>query len=306
MRKLTMFIAALLALLTVPVAAQQSLNPQPTPFTPPNVTLTCGTDGTSAIQAAINNGATNRGTIALPPCAKTSPITISSTLLLPDNVSILGTGRSVTWLKAANSLNGPIFENANFAGGASIILNSNIEIGFLSIDGNGSNQSHALANRCIYMFGVDRASIHDIEIDNCDSTAIGFSGNGATSLNGGFVNNIFVNTTIGNGSDPLRGVGLQISTVQRGMQVSNITTLNTHGYGVLLDSSEGNWSSIHTKGAGTGLTCPNSGTTTVDNPGGGGASQSGWVPCAAGIYVRNVSNVNGVNFWQRRASITAS
>ncbi len=80
------------------------------------------------------------------------------------------------------------------------------------------------------------------------------------------------------------------------MQVSNVTTLNTHGYGVLIDASEGNWSSIHTKGAGTGNTCPNSGSTTVDNPGGGGASQTSWQPCPAGIYVRNVSNVNGVNF----------
>lgn len=267
------------------------------PFTPPNVFPTCGTDSTAVIQAAINNSAVNLGTVALPPCtAAAGCFIISSTLLIPSNTSILGTGRSVTCLKAAANLNSAMFENANNGGGGGITLNTNIEIGFLTLDGNGTNQSHALTNYCIFLVGVDRPSVHDIEVDNCDSTAIELAGNSSTTTNGGFLNNIFVNTTIGNGSDPLRGVGVQVSNAQRGVQAANITTLNTHGYGVLIDASEGNWSSIHTKGAGTGLVCPNSGITVVNNPGGGGTSQSTWTPCAAGIYVRNVADVNGVNF----------
>lgn len=267
------------------------------PFTPPNVFPVCGSDSTLIIQGAVNNSTVNLGTIALPPCtAAQGCFVISATILVPSNVSILGTGRSVTCLKAAANLNGPIFENANNGGAGGITLNSNIEIGFLTIDGNGSNQSHVLQNYCIYMLGVDRPSVHDMEIDNCDSTAIHFDGNSSTTTNGGFVNNIFINTTFGTGSNPLSGVGLKVSNAQRGMQVANVTTLNTAGYGVLLDASEGNWSSIHTKGSGTGLICPNSGITTVNNPGGGGVPQSSWTPCAAGIYVRNVSDVTGTGF----------
>lgn len=267
------------------------------PFTPPNTFPTCGSDSTTIIQTALNNSTVNLGTVALPPCtAAAGCFVISATLSIPSNVSILGTGRSVTCLKAAASLNAPIFQNSNAGGASGITLNTNIEIGFLTLDGTGLSQSHALGNYCIDFNGVDRPSIHDMEFDSCDSTAIHITGNSSTTSNGGFVNNIFVNTTIGNGSDPLRGIGLQVSNAQRGMQVANITTLNTHGYGVLIDASEGNYSSIHTKGAGTGLTCPNSGTTTVNNPGGGGTSQSNWTPCAAGIYIRNVADVNGVNF----------
>ena len=296
-----MIARALIALLLLVGAASAQTITGPVnafaPFTPPNVALTCGVDQTTAIQSAINNSAVNRGTVALPPCPSASGcFIVSATLLVPSNTSILGTGKSVTCIKAAASLNSPIFENSNFAGGGGITLNSNIEIGFLTIDGNGSNQSHALGNYCIYLLGVDRPNVHDMELDNCDSTAIQLNGNSSTTTNGGFANNIFINTTIGNGADPLRGVGLQVSNAQRGMQVANITTLNTAGYGVLLDASEGNWSSIHTKGAGTGLTCPNSGNTVVNNPGGGGASQSNWTPCAAGIYIRNVTDVNGVDF----------
>src|SRR5258708_7836242 len=145
-----------------PASAQQIITSQKSvsPYTAPNVTLVCGADGTTAVQAAINATSTNGGAVALPPCAKASPIVISSTLLVPDNVSVLGTGRSVTWLQAAASLNAPIFENSNFAGGASIILNSNIEIGFLSIAGNGANQTHPLANPSIYMLAFAPPAIH--------------------------------------------------------------------------------------------------------------------------------------------------
>lgn len=267
------------------------------PFTPPNVFPVCGSDSTTIIQAALNNAATNRGTVALPPCQATSGcFIISATLLIPSNTSLLGTGKSVTCIKAAANLNAPLFANQNFNGAGSITLDSNIELGFLTIDGNAANQVFALANKCVEFIGVDRPSVHDLEVDNCISGAVHFDGNSSTTTNGGFVNNIFVNSTVGNGSNPLAGIGLQVSNAQRGMQVANITTLNTNGYGVLIDASEGNWSSIHTKGAGTGLICPNSGITTVNNPGGGGTPQSGWTPCSAGIYVRNVADVNGVDF----------
>lgn len=287
--------ACLIALACAAGAQTISISPTGGPFTPPNVALTCGADSTTAIQAALNNTASNRGTIALPPCSAAGGcFIISATLQVPSNVSVLGTGKSVTCIKAATALNAPIFQNANSGGGGGSTLNSNIEIGFLTIDGNGSNQTFGLANACIYFIGVDRPSVHDIEVDNCISTAIRLDGNSSTTTTGGFVNNIFINTTIGNGSNPIAGTGLQVSNAQRGMQVANVTTNNTHGYGVLIDASEGNWSSIHSKAAGTGLTCPNSGTTTVDNPGGGAASQSGWTPCAAGIYIRNVSDMTGV------------
>lgn len=68
----------------------------------------------------------------------------------------------------------------------------------------------------------------------------------------------------------------------------------TGGPGVYVLSASANVASPSTIFA-IGNSCANSGTHTVNNPGGGGASQTNWLPCPAGMWVRNVTNVNVSN-----------
>lgn len=44
-----------------------------------------------------------------------------------------------------------------------------------------------------------------------------------------------------------------------------------------------------------GKSCLNAGTRTVNNPGGGGGSQTAWQPCPAGMWVRNTTNTSVSN-----------
>lgn len=303
MRKLIAGYAALwLALLALtPVPAQSQISGGgPTgpnaPYILPNVALACGTDQTAIIQAALTtNGALNLGAVSLPPCPKSNCALISSTLLVPSNTSLLGLATGVTCLKEANAANlQPMVANSSFNCTAATLCNTNIEVGYITLDGNGSNQTAAAATRCAYFVGVSNVSVHDLEVDNCTSDAVSINGNGAAGVEPAFANRIFVNTTIGLSSDVTAGTGFTVGNRQRNASVSNIVVLNAASHGVLIDASESNWSSITAKASGTGSSCTNATTHTADNPG-TGASNYNWSPCPANVYVRNVTNVSVTN-----------
>lgn len=257
----------------------------------------CGVDNTTGIQNALNAlGGGNGGTLVLPACSQTSPIIVTS-LTIPNNTALIGRGVNTTWLQQAASANTPMIRGSNFNGGANITLNSNIDFGNMSIDGNGSNQSSAGTNRCVFFQGVSNLYVYNLEVLNCRSDAVRLDGNGAAPAGKSIAENIYVSGTVGVSGNAAFAIGFQVGNKYRNVFVDNVYVENTFSIGILIDASEGNWSRIQSKFAGTGsaATCPNSGATAANSPGGAGAGQTGWVPCGAGVWFRNVTNVTATN-----------
>lgn len=328
----------------------------------PNISTACGSDATTAIQAALNGV----GYAFLPACPQSNPLLISATLNVPTNGILCGLGHTSSWIKEPNTSNlAPIIQNTNAAGAGSTVLDSNITLCGFAIDGNGLNQTATANNRCINMVGVQNISLNDIQVTNCRSDAIVLNGNGGYPAGPCKINNIFIDGTIGPG--PQYGYGLWTAQAQRWCSISNAYIQNTAEAGALVDASENQWSNIYTDNVGggsligtssgttltvtsvsgfiapgnvlvgpsvfataspitivsqqsgttggpgsytisasvtlstptlvsaIGAACLNSGAHTVNNPGGGSTSQSGWIPCPAGMWVRNVTNVNVSN-----------
>lgn len=293
MKKLLGYVFAGATFLAATLQSHAQIGPGTSPYTPPNVQVACGSDSTLSIQNALTNAAAvSRGVVYLPPCPQSNPVLISVTLDIPSNTTLCGAGRGVTWIKQANSAQlAPMIENVNAGGGAGE-LNTNITICNLSIDGNGSNQTTGSAKRCLYLNGVSNVVIDNVEVLNCRSTAVHVDGN-AAQVGPAFINQLYISGTVGPG--PAWGFGLYVTHAMRDSIVSNVFVENTADQAIYIDASEGTYSNLQAKGAGTGSACTNAGTTTVDNPGGGGGSQSGWSPCPAGVYFRNVTNVKASN-----------
>jgi len=263
----------------------------------PYLSLSCGRDETTAIQAALNG----TGSVTLPPCPASSPLLVSATLNIPSSTTLRGMGRNMTWLKQADAANlAPMIQNANTAGGANLVLDSNITIQELSIDGNGANQTAIFQNRCIYFTGVANPTIRNVDVMNCRGDAVTYNGNAGADPGSypATVDHLYIRGTVG--PSGVHGWGLAIQNKQRNALVNDVFVENTADMGVYIDASNGVWSNIYVKNAGVGAlgtatACANSGTSTVNNPGGGGASQHNWVPCPAGIYFHNITNVSATN-----------
>lgn len=288
MKFIRVFVAALLV---VTQARAQGVAPVAGGLT--YVAAICGIDNTTLVQGALNSSGLN-GRIVLPACPQASPIIITS-LTVPNNTALLGAGRGVTWLQQAAQANAPFLRGSGFAGAGGVTLNTNIEVGGFSLDGNGANQSAAGTNRCLFFLGVGNLNIHDIEVLNCRSDAVSINGNGSATASPNAMSNIYVSGTVGAAGDFTKGLGVTIGNRARNSTVKGIFTENTAGPGILIDASEGTWSDLTARGAGTGTSCTNSGVNTVNSPGGGGASQSNWTPCPPGIYFRNVTNISATN-----------
>lgn len=303
------FVAALFCalLFSVSAFAQGNNNPTGGSFTPPNVGITCGTDGTAALQAALSTASLNNGMVYMPPCLQqTDPIVLSP-------IGTLGAGKSLdissnttivcplgTWLqwKANDASAAPLFENignANGTGTNGIQLNASIRIVGCNIDGNGANQSYGTKEKLAWFVGVADLTLEDVQFWNGPSDDLYIDGNGA-DVSPCYINNVYVNTTYASGTGFGFGQGVAITHAQRNCRVSNIHTVNTRSYGLNLDASQGLYENIRAEGAGYGASCSNSATSTVTNPGGGGSSQYSWSPCPAGIFVRNVTDESLCNF----------
>jgi hypothetical protein len=302
-------IAAVFAALLAPTSALAQPTPtygqvtMPTWSSVPNAV--CGTDITTALQAALTGG----GDVVLPACPASNPLLISATLNIPSDTTLRGQGQDRTWLKEPNGANlAPFIQNAGAPGApANTLENSNITIADLSLDGNGVNQNAVVANMCISLLGVANIGIHHVTVQNCRSTAVQLNGNGAGYNIGdapttpSFVDNLYVNGIVG--PSGANGIGLQISNRQRNVHVTNSYITRTSYHGILADASEGTYSNIEIKYTGQGSTgaaalCATSPPApfTVDNPGGGTAGgQFAWTPCAAGFYTRNVTDLTVSN-----------
>jgi hypothetical protein len=299
-------IAVLLAALLAPTAAIAQPKPtygqvtMPTWSSVPNAV--CGTDITTALQAALTAG----GDVVLPACPASNPLLVSATLNLPDNTTLRGQGIDRTWLKEASAANLiPMIQNAGAAGtpAANVLLNSNITVADLSIEGNGAAQTSGQLTVCISLLGVANINIHDVVVKDCRSTAVQLNGNGAGYNPGdpgtapSYIDHLTVNGVVGP-TGVVNGTGLQLSNRQRGVHVSNSFITNTAGHGILADASEGTYTNIEIKYTGQGST----GTATrcspvvPDNPGGGTAGgQYTWGPCPTGFFGRNVSDLTVSN-----------
>ena len=255
----------------------------------------------------IQTALTASGSVVLPACPATSPILISATLKLPSSTTLRGQGRSVTWLREADNASlSPIIANAHMQGGAAVtLLDTNVAVRDLSIDGNGANQANNLTPTCIYFLGTQGIIITDVEVKDCRSDAVTLNGNQApfdatapfmAGARNGFIDRLFINGTVGP-TGGQHGWGLGIQNRQRNITVTNLVTERTADSGLFLDASEGTYTNIYVKGTGYGSTgaatlcTQTNANNSVDNPGGGGTPQYSWAPCSPGIYLHNITNV---------------
>jgi hypothetical protein len=292
MRHIGLFAAALFS----PALAWAQTYPSPTfqdltvlgSLTAPNAPLkiACGSDGTTKIQAALTAG----GNVVLPACPATAPILISATLNIPSNTTLRGQSRESTWIKEADGASLiPLMQNTNAAGAVGAVLDTNIAIRDLSIEGNGANQAATLNQRCLRFLGVAGITISNVVVKDCRSDAVMLQGNSALA-HPMFVDHLWINGTVGPAS--IHGWGLAIQNAARNIIVSDVFIENTADSGLFLDHSEGSYTNIHVKGAGFGSAGNAAGCTSasgggVDSPPG---AQFTWNPCPAGIYFHNVTN----------------
>jgi hypothetical protein len=253
-------------------------------YTLPNVSLACGQDGTAAIQAALTAGGNGNGitTVTPPPCPASNPIIISATLLQSSNTFLVC--MEGTWLSGAHLA--PFLENTNHAGGAGQLDD---QVGVKNCNFNFQGSGAGSAQRGIYYLGVNHIWIEHVQLWNCTSDCLYVDGNAAQVGNG------HIDDVLADGSSA--GAGFYITHALRGMKMSNLHSIATANNGFFIDHSQGDYVNLFAEGAGTGSSCANSGTSTVDNPGGGSTSQSTWSPCPSGIFVRNVTNITG-GVWQ--------
>lgn len=258
--------------------------PPPSPFTPPNVSVACGTDGTAAINAALATASrSNNGAVLLPPCPQSNPILISATLLIPSNTTLQCAVRGQSWLqeKAGSSLL-PFIGNTNAGGGAGQ-LDANIGIVNCSFDGNSANVTTGAGHKGIWLVGVANVSLIGVQVINSPWDAVFYDGNGA-EVTPGIIHDLIIIGSVNQ--------GLAVTHAQRNMNVSDVYITGTKNYGLNLDASEGQYSDIIAQYSGTGSNCTSGGTNTaVYNPGGGGTNQAAWSPCPPNVLIRNVTNI---------------
>lgn len=156
----------------------------------------------SSIQAAIDDLPSTGGTVFV----DAGTYTITSSITIPSNVSLIGEGKSSKIFLAANS-NVDLIQNADTTLG-----NENIIIENLEIDGNSANQAATPEYSCIYFYKADNCKIrncfiHDtislgtsdhrgccVFLDDSDNNQI----SGCTLYGGGYDNITIRNASHGN------------------------------------------------------------------------------------------------------------
>jgi hypothetical protein len=277
------YVGVVIDLASLRAMAQTQISAPVSIFTPPNLFVSCGKDATTALNAALAAAQFFGGVITPTPCPQSNPIKWSGTLMIPSNTVLACTAPGTTWFQEVSGSHlAPAIENANAGGGAGQ-LDSVLGIVNCSFDFNGSGSGSA--QRGIYFLGVDQPVLQHVKTINCTSDCVYIDGN-AAQVGNGTVDDLYAYNSTG-------GRGLEITHAQRGMTVANIHTINTNQDGIFIDASQGSYTNLIAENSGNNFSCANSGTSTVDNPGGGSTGQSGWTPCPAGIVLRNVTNITG-------------
>lgn len=138
--------------------------PTPTP-TPTSSGPSVSADNYASIQAAITALGSAGGTVYLSP----KTYTVTSTIVLPSNIAIVGQPSStgaLPVLKLGDARNVSVFQNSNMSSG-----NTNIRLANFKIDGNRTMQSGSQIFGANLVY-VTKSTIENVHIENCVGTGV--------------------------------------------------------------------------------------------------------------------------------------
>ncbi len=133
--------------------------------------------GPTVVADVFTSAAINDAIKSLPPTGGVIELlagtyAISTTVLVPDNVALIGAGRGVSILRLVPGANVRVVGNANLVSG-----NTNITLRGFTVDGNRTAQRPG-ALQGIEMHQCAFAHLDDLEIHDCSGTGLWFSGDG--------------------------------------------------------------------------------------------------------------------------------
>lgn len=137
-------------------------------------------DDAATIQAAANANSSGAKQLVLPK----GTCIIGTSISLPNNVSLIGSGRGVTVLKMKPTTNlNPMIGNTTLGG-------SFIEVRSLTLDGNKA-QNGAGTSQGIHFVQLSNAIIDNVEVENVNGPGISLDGNGVNTTRGDVVNEVY-------------------------------------------------------------------------------------------------------------------